>query len=454
VRLRRLAMDLTPLRSSRDFRIMFWARLVALLAISLTLVALSIQVYAVTRSSLRVGAVNMVAGATLLAGTLAGGVLADRFERRRLLVLSRSGAALVFAALALNALADRPQLWVVYACAAAIGLVDGVSETALTAIVPDLVRPDQLAAAGALTAITTQVGTIVGPSLAGALIAGGGVAACYVITFAATAVQVGLVCQVRRRPPADEEHQPPLRAIVEGLRFVRRSRLIAGLLLVDLAGVFFALPYAVFPEFGTKVLGGDPRVVGMLYSAPAVGAFLGALSSGWVGRHRRPGVALTGAVLLWGLSMTGFGLSAHLPLALAFLAFAGLGMMVSEILQRALLQQHTPSPLMGRVSSFWLVEATVGPAAGSAFAGALASSTTARVAVVAGGLACVAGVALVTALLPELRRAPAPGAGDGDAGAPVPAAPPPPARSAASSASTSAPRASSERTRSGSRSRR
>ncbi len=403
--LRSIAIDLTPLRSSRDFRIMFWARLVALLGISLTLVAMSIQVYAVTGSSLRVGTINMFAGVTLLSGTLAGGVLADRFERRRLLILSRSGAAGVFAVLALNALADRPQLWMIYACAAVIGLVDGVSETALTAIVPDLVRPGQLAAAGALTAITTQLGTIVGPSLAGAIIAGPGVAACYVITFVATVIQVGLMCLVRRRPPAAEEHQHPVRAMVEGLRFVRRSRIIAGLLLVDLAGVFFALPYAVFPEFGSEVLGGDPRIVGMMYSAPAVGAFLGALSSGWIGRHRRPGAALIAAVLLWGLSMTGFGLSRGLPLALLFLALAGVGMMVSEILQRALLQQHTPSRLMGRVSSFWLVEATVGPAAGSAFAGALASVTTASFAVTAGGVACVVAVVLATALLPELRRA-------------------------------------------------
>ncbi|MBW3558037.1 MAG: MFS transporter, partial [Actinobacteria bacterium] len=239
----------------------------------------------------------------------------------------------------------------------------------------------------------------------GLIIAGPGLALCYGITFLATVVQVGLMLLVGRRPPADPGHQHPVSAIVEGLRFIRASRVITGLLLVDLCGVLFAMPYAVFPEFGTEVLRGDPRIVGMMYSAPAVGAFLAALVSGWAGRHPRPGLALTGAVLLWGLSMTAFGLSTSLPLVLLFLGLGGVGMMFSEILQRALLQQHTPNRLMGRVSSFWLVEATVAPAAGNAFAGALASATTARVAVAGGGLICVVAVVLLAAALPQLLQA-------------------------------------------------
>ncbi len=398
-------MDLSPLRSSRDFRIMFWARVVALLGISLTLVALSIQVYQLTGSSLAVSLVNLATGTTLLGGTLVGGLLADRLERRRLVVLSRSGAALVFAALALNALSAEPKLWVVYACAGLIGVVDGISETALVAITPNLVRPDQLAAAGALTAITTQVGTMVGPSIGGLIIAGPGVAACFGLTCAATVVQVVLTSRVTRRPPAELEHQHPVRAMAAGLRFVRSSPVIAGLLLMDLMGGLFALPYAVFPEMGERALAGDPRIVGLLYSAPAVGAFLGAAFSGWVGRARRPGVALTGAVVLWGLGMAGFGLSRHLPVALAFLGLAGLGMIVSEILQRALLQSYTPDHLMGRVSSFWLLQGTVGPAAGGVFAGGVAEVGGASLAVVAGGLICTSGVLLLALAFPALRRA-------------------------------------------------
>ncbi|MEQ7005670.1 enterobactin transporter EntS [Actinopolymorpha sp. B17G11] len=404
MRLGTLAMDLRPLRSSRDFRLMFWARVIALLGISLTLVGLSVQVYQLTHSSLAVAMVNAAAGATLLAGTLAGGILADRYERRQLLVLSRSAAAAVFAALALNAFADEPRLWVVYLCAAAIGVIDGISETALLAITPNLVTPDQLAAAGALTAITTQVGTMVGPSVGGMIIAGPGVAFCYSITCVATVVQVALTVRVRRRPPTAVEHRHPIRAMREGLSFVRRNRVIGGLLLMDVAGGLFALPYAVFPEIGERVLHGDPRTIGLLYSAPAVGAFLGAAFSGWVGRVRLPGRALTGTMALWGLGMAAFGFSRHLPLALVFLGVAGLGMILSEILQRSLLQRHTPDHLMGRVSSFWLAQATVGPAAGSVVAGGAASVVGPSAAVVVGGLLCACVVVLVAVALPGFRR--------------------------------------------------
>jgi MFS transporter, ENTS family, enterobactin (siderophore) exporter len=403
MRIGTMAMDLRPLRSSRDFRLMFWARVIALLGISLTLVGLSVQVYQLTHSSLAVAGVNAAAGATLLAGTLAGGVLADRYERRQLLVVSRTAAAVVFAALALNAFADQPRLWVVYLCAAAIGVVDGISETALLAITPNLVSADQLAAAGALTAITTQLGTMVGPSVGGMIIAGPGVAFCYALTCVATVVQVVLTGRVGRRAPVVAEHRHPVRAMRQGLSFVRRNRIIGGLLLMDLAGGLFALPYAVFPEIGERVLLGDPRTIGLLYSAPAVGAFLGAAFSGWVGRVRLPGRVLTATMALWGLGMAAFGFSRHLPVALVFLAMAGLGMILSEILQRALLQRHTPDHLMGRVSSFWLAQATVGPAAGSVVAGGAASVVGPSVAVVAGGLLCTTLVLLVAVVFPALR---------------------------------------------------
>lgn len=325
---------------------------------------------------------------------------------------------MIFAALAVNALADRPRLWMVYLCAGVLGAVDGTSETALVAITPDLVRTDQLAAAGALTAITTQMATIVGPSAGGAIIAGPGVALCYGITCAATVVQVGLTCLVRARPPADPEHQHPLRAMLEGLRYVRASRLVTGLLLLDLAGALFALPYAVFPELGTETLRGGPRAVGLMYSAPAVGAFAGALVSGWVTRNRRSGSLAAGAVMLWGLGMAGAGASPRLPHALACLGLAGVGMIYSEILVRAMIQRHTPARLMGRVSSFWLGQATVGMAGGNALAGGVAGLAGARFAVVTGGLVCAAAGGLVSAVLPEVRRAgrpgaPAPGGGEG-----------------------------------------
>ncbi|GAA4910426.1 enterobactin transporter EntS [Streptomonospora salina] len=406
-------LDLGPLRSSRPFRVLFVSRAVALIGVSLTLVALSVQAYDLTGSSLAVGTVNAVAGTTLVAGTLLGGVLADRLERRALLLIARAAAAGVFAVLALNAASDRPGMLAVYACAAVLGVVDGVGETALVTVTPELVRADQLAAAGALTAITTQLATMVGPSVAGLVAAGPGVAACYAVTCAATVAQVALMLGLPRLPaaagPEEEQARHPLRALAQAWRFVRSHRVVAGLLLVELCGGLFALPYAVFPAMGERVLAGDARTVGLLYSAPAVGAFLGALFSGWAGRIRRPGGALLAAGLLWGAAMAGFGAVPSLPAALVLLGLAGMAMVTAEILQRALLQRYTPSALLGRVSSFWLVLATAGPAGGGALAGGLAQALGPAAAVVVGGLVCTGAVAAVAVALPGLRRAePAP----------------------------------------------
>ncbi|QBI54657.1 enterobactin transporter EntS [Streptomonospora litoralis] len=405
--MRGFLLDVSPLRSSGAFRVLFASRVVALLGVSLTLVALSVQIYDLTGSSLAVGTVNAVAGTALVAGTLVGGVLADRLERRGLLLAARGAAAAVFAALAFNALSGNADPTAVYVCAAVLGVVDGIGETALVAVTPELVRADQLAAAGALTAVTTQLATMLGPSAAGLVIAGPGVAVCYTATCAATVAQVALMLLLPRLPAGDvrEEAARPLRALGQAWHFVRRHRVIAGLLLVELFGGVFALPYAVFPAMGERVLEGDARTVGLLYSAPAVGAFLGALFSGWVGRMRRPGCALIAAGVLWGGAMAGFGASRHLAPALVLLGLAGIGMIVAEILQRALMQHHTPGELLGRVSSFWLVLATAGPAVGGALAGGLARVLGPSTAVVVTGLACAALVAATAAALPGLRRA-------------------------------------------------
>ncbi|SDH57614.1 enterobactin transporter EntS [Nonomuraea jiangxiensis] len=406
MRLGQFVVDVAPLRASRDFRFAFAARLVSLLGVGVTGVALAVQVFDLTGSSLHVALVSLALGGPLLAGTLAGGVLADRLDRRRLVVWSRVIAAAGFAGLGLNALLPEPELWALYGCAALIGLADGLSETALMAVTPALVGRERLAAAEALTSITTQLGTVAGPSLGGLLIAGPGLAACFWLTTLTTAVTIVLLCRMRPLPPAGEAaDRHPLRALADGARYALRNRLISGLILLDLSGTLFAMPYAVFPELVAGRFEGNAAVLGLLYSAPATGALLTALTSGWVAGVRRPGRWLIGSVALWGLAMVGFGLSGELWKGLLFLAVSGAGQVVSEVLAGALLQGNTPDELLGRVSSLWLAEATVGPAVGNLIAGGLARVSSPAGAVVAGGLACVAAVALLALAVPELRRA-------------------------------------------------
>ncbi|MEU5691911.1 enterobactin transporter EntS [Actinosynnema sp. NPDC020468] len=405
MRLGDLVVDVAPLRESREFRFLFVARLVSLFGFGLTTVAIPVQVYGLTGSSIQVSLVSLVIMVPMLAGTLAGGVLADRMDRRRLILLARGGAVLVFAALALNASLDHAHLWAIYLCAALNSVLNGLSATALMAATPAIVGRGQLAAAGALMAITAELGAIVGPSVGGALTAGLGLAWNYGLTAVATAITTGLVSFIRPLPPTGEVDENPVQSIVEGLRFVARNRVVAGLLLIDVCVALFTMPFALFPELAERVFEGGAGVVGLLYSAPAVGAMIAATASGWTGRVRRTGHYLVGATIACGVAVAGFGLSnGVLWLALVSLALLGAADTVSEILRRSLLQHNTPDHLQGRVSSLWLAQTNIAPALGNFEAGVLARLVGPVTAVVVGGALCVVTSSAVGAAMPALRR--------------------------------------------------
>ncbi|NKQ55820.1 enterobactin transporter EntS [Amycolatopsis sp. K13G38] len=399
-----MVIDVTPLRASRPYRLVFVAQTLTVLTTALTNVAINLHVYQVTGSSVQVGLVSLAFGFALLVGLLAGGVLADRVDRRRLILGTRVIVAVVLGGLAVNAAMPHPNLVIVYVAAVLAGSVNGLGGSALMAAIPGLVEPAHLTAAGALITVTSQFGAMVGPTVAGLIAAGPGVAACFAIDAIGYLAGVGLMWFI---PPqrAEAEPQHPLRALAEGFNFVRRNQVVGGLLLIDVFAMVFAMPYSLFPQLGEEVFGGGPSTVGLLYTAPAVGAFLGALASGWTGRVRLSGLALFGAVALWGLAIMAFGLAGQLWVGLLFLAVAGVGDTTSEILRRALLQHYTPDHLQGRVSSLWLAQATSGPAVGNAEAGLAARLLGGGGALVAGGIVCVLGVGLVAATMPALRRA-------------------------------------------------
>ncbi|WP_309094580.1 enterobactin transporter EntS [Streptomyces sp.] len=407
MRLGEVVVDVTPLRSGRDFRLLFATQAISMLGTHLTSVAAGLQVYALTGSSVQVGLMSLSLGLSLLVGLVAGGVLADRVDRRRIVLVTRAATAVVITGLAVNAALPDPRVWFVFVAAVLAGGTAGLGGPALMAATPALVAPGQLAAAGALMTLTAQLGAMAGPSLAGVIAAGPGIALCFAIDAVIYVVGLALLAPLPRlAPEGGGEPQHPLRAMGEGLRFLRGNQVVAGLLLIDVCAVVFAMPYALFPELGTEHFGGGPSTVGLLYTAPAVGSFLGALTSGWTGRIHHTGRALIGAVALWGVAITCFGLSPGLWTALAFLALAGLGDTVSEILRRALLQHYTPDRLQGRVGSLWLAQATAGPSVGNVEAGLVARGLgSAAGAAAVGGLVCLAGVAAVAVALPGLRKA-------------------------------------------------
>ena len=366
------------------------------------------QVYAITRSSLIVGLVSLAQLFPLIFGSLLGGSLVDAVDRRRLLLVVEAIGVLSSSGLALNA-DFGPALWPLFVFPSLTASLSGIDSSARNSMMPGLVGMDLLPASNAIFQSLFQTGAIVGPAVAGLLLAGAGVHLIYWIdaaTFVAAMAAVFMVAP--QAPPAAVADQaaarPGLRSTLEGLRFVRRTPVVQGAYLIDLNAMVFGMPRALFPALGATVFGGGATTVGLLYSAPGAGALFGALTSGWVGRVRRRGIAVVGAVLVWGFAIAGFGLARSLPLALLLLAVAGWADVLSAVFRNTIIQFAGPDGMRGRLMGVQMAVVAGGPRLGDLEAGAVAAAFGDTVSVVSGGLACVVGALLVAWRLPTFTR--------------------------------------------------
>jgi MFS transporter, ENTS family, enterobactin (siderophore) exporter len=409
-----IVIDVAPLRESRDFRWLYTGRFIASAGNVVTITAASWQVYALTRSPLEVGLLSLTSSIGLLVSFLAGGMLADRHDRRTMLLVTGLPQALLAGALMANSLLRHPAVWAIFVIMLAIGLLSGLGAPASTAATPALVGPNRLPAAAALNGMGGQLGNLAGPASAGLLIAGPGLAACYAADAFCFIVFAVAILFVRPLPPTVRAQRPGFRSLAEGFRYVRHDGVIGGMLLIDTSAMLFGMPSGLHFHGGSTTFG-------LLTSAPALGALVGAASSGWTGRVRRPGIVIIAAGMVWGGAITGFGLTRSLPLGLAFLALAGGGDMISEILRNALLQIYAPDRLRGRLSGLYLAQVNTAPALGNTEAGIVAQAFSLTASVVSGGLACVGGALLLGALIPALRHASLSGPGTDDAQPETPA---------------------------------
>ena len=419
MRIGQIVIDVAPLRESRDFRWLYTGRLVAQAGNVVATTAANWQVYALTRSPLAVGLLSLTSSIGMLVSLLAGGVLADRYDRRTLLLATELPQVLLVIALLANSVAPHPAVWAIYAITLAVGLLNGIGAPASTAATPALVGPSRLPAAAALNGMAGQLGNLGGPALAGLLIAGPGLATCYGVDAACFVVFAGALLFVRPLPPTVRIQRPGFRSLAEGFRYVRHDRVLGGMLLIDTSAMIFGMPAGLFPALASRHFHGGSATFGLLSAAPGVGAMAGAASSGWTGRVRRPGLVVIMAGMVWGGAILGFGLTHSLAVALVFLAVAGGGDMISEILRNALLQIYAPDRLRGRLSSLYLAQVNTAPALGNTEAGIVAQLFSLTASVVSGGLACVVGGLVLGALFPALRHATLAGPGDENVTAPV-----------------------------------
>src|SRR5690606_25427112 len=292
----------------------------------------------------------------------------------------------------------------IYAATVLSGLTGGISAPSLMSTLPRLVPLALLPAAGALNALLEQGGRLVGPLIAGAVIAAWGLAYSFWVVLVGAILIPVLLSRLPSLPAAPDAVGKPadkasaarrrpasLQGWIDGARFAVNSPVVGGLLILDVLMALLATPWVLLPQWSEQVLGGDARLLGMLHAAPAVGAVLAAALSGWTRRLRRPGGVVVLAAVCWGVLMAGLGSVSSVALALAVLALAGAVDTVSDIIRGALLQQHTPDHLRGRVSALWLLEVNLAPAAGGMLIGGVAQRLGPTLALLAGGACCALG---------------------------------------------------------------
>jgi MFS family permease len=401
---RAAASDITPLRESPAFRRLFLGQSVSGIGTAVTQVAVPLQVYAITHSSLYVGLISLAALVPLIVFGLYGGAIADAVDRRKLVLITSTGTTAVSALLLVQAAFGMRSVPLLFACVAVqagFAAVDGPTRRSIT---PLLVPADKLPAANTLSFGSMTVAFIAGPLLAGLAVSLGGYEWAYGIDVASFAAAFYAAVRLPKMLPAGDAPRAGFASVLEGLRFVKSQKLIMASLLADMNAMVFGLPKALYPALAYGQYHGGAGTASLMYAAPAVGMLIPTLLGGLVTRVNRQGLGVVVAVALWGGAITLFGLTSTLWVGLLMLALAGAADTVSSVYRQTMMQVATPPGMQGRLQGVYIVVVTGGPRLGDLESGAVGSVFTQRVSVVSGGLACVAGVALLAFAVPSLLR--------------------------------------------------
>ena len=398
---------LTPFVSLqyRDFRLLWIGQLISMAGSQMQQVAINWHVYLLTQSALALGLIGLVRFVPIIVFSLLGGVFADTHDRRRILLLTQSVMMLFAGILGLLTYCAWISVGLIYVLAALTSATMAFDAPARQALPPNLVPGEHLTNALSLNNIMRQTATIVGPGLAGFVIAWEGVTAVYWINaLSFLAVLVGLLLM---RTPTQQKQgggRVTLSSLGEGIRFVRRSKILFSTMLLDFVGTFFASASTLFPIFAHEILRVGPRGLGLLYSAQSVGAVIAGTGMSFIGDFQRKGRLILLALALYGAATAVYGMSRWFVLSIFLLAVAGGADTFSAILRNTLRQLITPDHLRGRMSAVNMVFARGGPQLGNMEAGLVAAWIGAPLSVITGGMATLIIVGVVTWLVPQLRN--------------------------------------------------
>ncbi|HEY1688928.1 MAG TPA: MFS transporter [Solirubrobacteraceae bacterium] len=466
LRLKKIAVDLTALRESRDFRLLAIGQLISNIGSEAAVVALPLQVFLITHSPALVGLIGAAELGPLMVVSLLGGAIADRTDRRLLLLAAQVGMVLTAGALAAITLAGQPPVAVIFVLAALLAGSVALETASRAAIVPN-VAGSHLRSALSFNYGLYQLTQVIGPALGGVLIAATSIGAAYVLDAASClAMVVSVLAMSPQRPQRAQavgeqaagepavgeqadgtqavgepslgtpqavgepsldtpqavgeqadgelaavkqtagarsgEQLSVLRSIAEGLRFVRGNSALLGSFAIDLVAMTFGMPRALFAVLSITVYHAGASGTGALYAAVAIGATVAALTTGWIEHAQRLGRITIVAVLVWGGAIAAAGAVRSLAPALVLLALAGAADSVSAVCRTTINQIVTPDAMRGRMSAVYSMVVRAGPRLGDIESGLVASATTASTSVISGGLACLGGVGLIVLAFPAL----------------------------------------------------
>ncbi|SNX56182.1 transmembrane secretion effector [Streptomyces sp. TLI_55] len=404
---RRWAMDTRPLRRPA-YRRLWSSTVVTAVGSQLTAVAVPKQVYDITGSSAWVGYASLAGLLPLMVFALWGGAVADSVDRRKLLLVTNSGIALTSLLFWFQAVAGLESVAALMVLLALQQAFWGLNAPARTASIARLVPAEELTAANALGSTVAQTGQVVGPLLAGALIPVIGLPELYLIDALALCVTLWAVYRLPSLPPlaAQTKRRAGLREIAEGFRYIALHKVLLLSFLADVVAMVLGMPRALFPQLAGETYApyGEGLALGLLFAAIPIGAVLGGLFSGTFSRARRHGWMVIGAVVAWGVAITGFGLSDSLWLAVAFLALAGVADMVSMVFRGAILLSAATDEMRGRMQGVFTVVVAGGPRLADVLHGTAGAAFGPRAAVTGGGLLVVTVMLGLAATVPALRR--------------------------------------------------
>ncbi len=396
--LKNLTVDISPLKISRDYRLLFFGQLISFFGSMMTFVVIPVQMYQLTESNFMVGMLYAVEFVPMLFLSFIGGALADAVDRRMMLRATEVGQTVVTAILLVNALLPEPQIWVLFVGVGIHAGLAGLQRPSFEALIQQIMPPEMMSAVSALNSIRFSIGFIVSPAIAGIIIVQFGAKIAYgidLITFIGSLIAVWMISAV---PSIHDAEKPGLRSIIQGFKYAWSRQELLGTYIIDINVMFFAMPMALFPALAAKF---GENSVGLFYSATGLGPLIASLTSGWTKNVHRHGLFVMLAAGLWGVAIIFFGLVESLWLSLAFLSLAFFFDMISGIFRGTIWNQTIPGRLRGRLASLEMISYLTGPMLGNAKAGVLASYYGVTFALVAGGIASVVGTIVLAFFLPK-----------------------------------------------------